>query len=238
MGMPATVEIIDAGDHQNVLDEVYLFWSEIDEQFSTYKETSEVSQINAGALSLKDASKRLRHILTIAEQTKQETKGYFDVQQPPNLDPSGIVKGWAIQEAANLLQEANCQNYYVEIAGDLQVAGYNSSKAPWTIGIRNPFNHAEVIKVLRLSNCGIATSGSAARGQHIYNPLQPSAPLSEIVSVTVIAPSVLDADRFATAAFAMQEDAMQFIASLPELEGYMINKDGLATYTPGFTRYL
>ncbi len=85
---------------------------------------------------------------------------------------------------------------------------------------------------------GIATSGSYRRGQHIYNPHNANAPLTEIVSISVIGPNVYEADRFATAAFAMGKQGINFIENLKGFEGYMINKDGIAVQTSDFVRYL
>ena len=229
MGMPATVEIVNgtAAD----IDRIFAYFTEIDERFSPYKETSEVSRLNAGG---QPESEEMRYILEQSERTCQETDGYFDIRHDGKIDPSGYVKGWAIQNAAERL--ASFVNYYVEIAGDLQVGGRAEDGEPWKIGVRNPFNRDEIIKRVALSDAGIATSGTAARGQHIYDPHGGAA--QDIVSLTVIAPRIVDADRFATGAFAMGTEGIKFIARKEGLEGYMIDKDGLATFTPGFNRYV
>jgi FAD:protein FMN transferase len=92
--------------------------------------------------------------------------------------------------------------------------------------------------VLALSDCGVATSGTAIRGQHIYDPLQPGVPLLEVLSLTVIGPNIYEADRFATAAFAMGKRGIQFIETLPGFEGYLIDANARATYTSRFERYV
>ena len=84
---------------------------------------------------------------------------------------------------------------------------------------------------------GMATSGTYIRGQHIYNPLDDKE-ITEIVSLTVIGPNVYEADRFATAAFAMGKEGINFIERTAELEGYIIHKDGIATLTSGFEKYV
>lgn len=104
-------------------------------------------------------------------------------------------------------------------------------------GIRNPFNKEEIIKVISLKDAGIATSGTYIRGQHIYNPHEIEKPITEIVSLSVIGPNVYEADRFATAAFAMGEKGIMFIEKLNGFEGYMVDKNGLATMTGGFQAY-
>jgi thiamine biosynthesis lipoprotein len=84
----------------------------------------------------------------------------------------------------------------------------------------------------------VATSGTYLRGAHIYNPHAPDAPAGDIVSLTVIGPNILEADRFATAAFAMGEGGIDFIERVDGLEGYQIDSEGMARMTSGLERYL
>ena len=90
------------------------------------------------------------------------------------------------------------------------------------------------MKRLALTDCGIATSGLYQRGRHIYNPHDVGDPLDQVVSMTVIGPNVYEADRFATAAFAMGPQGIDFIESLDGIEGYSIDQDGRGTMTSGF----
>ena len=106
------------------------------------------------------------------------------------------------------------------------------------MGIRNPFNMAEIIKVLRVCNEGVATSGTYIRGLHIYNPKSQGELVTDIVSLTVIGPNIYEADRFATAAFAMGREGILFIERLRGFEGYMIDDTGEATLTSGFEEYV
>ena len=85
---------------------------------------------------------------------------------------------------------------------------------------------------------GIATSGSYVRGQHIYDPHAPERQIEDIVSLTVIGPDVLEADRFSTAAFAMGKAGIHFIEELPGFEGYMVDAAGIATQTSGFKAFV
>ena len=237
MGMPITIEVVDAGVTQNDLDKVFAYFVSVDDTFSTYKATSEISQINRGELVAAQYSESMRSILALSEQTKKDTDGYFDIWHDGMYDPSGIVKGWAIQNAANMLDAWGFRHFFVDAGGDIQVAG-NKDGHPWRIGIRNPFNRTENVKILALTNQGVATSGTAIRGQHIYDPYNRNTPLQEIVSITVIGPNIYEADRFATAAFAMGRRGIHFIEKLAGFEGYMIDVDARATYTSGFERYV
>lgn len=237
MGMPITVEVLDSGVTSTDLDRVYAYFDQVDRTFSTYKESSEMSRLNRGELSEDRCSAAMRTILALSEQTRQETNGYFDIRHNGMRDPSGIVKGWAIRNAARRLTDAGWHNFYVDAGGDIQVSGTKDGH-PWRVGIRNPFNRNENVKVLALSDCGVATSGTAIRGQHIYDPHVPDAPQLEVASITIIGPDVYEADRFATAAFAMGTRGIQFIEGLAGFEGYMIDMSARATYTSGFERYV
>ncbi len=237
MGMPITIEIVDSRITAEDLEQVFAYFVSIDERFSTYKVTSEISKINRGELLPAQYSEEMKTILALAEQTKKETNGYFDIQHNNLYDPSGIVKGWAIWNAANMLKAAKFQNFFVDAGGDVQVSGRKDGHL-WRIGIRNPFNRTENVKVLALAEGGIATSGTAIRGQHIYNPHQPDSAIQDILSITVIGPNIYDADRFATAAFAMGKKGIQFIEKLAGFEGYMIDAQARATLTSGFERYV
>ncbi len=234
MGMPITVEIVDARATQIELDKIFDYFKYIDEKFSTYKRTSEIMAINRGELDVKDASEDMRIIFALAEETKQKTDGYFDIQKPDgSYDPSGVVKGWAIWQAAKILERDGFKNFYVDAGGDIEVKGTSKK---WKIGIKNPFKQEEIVKVLRVTNAGVATSGTYIRGEHIYNPKN-GKPANEIVSLTVVGPNVYEADRFATAAFAMGAAGINFIEQLDGFEGYVIDKKGIATMTSGFEKY-
>ncbi len=238
--MPITVAIVDPAPNQGaeLIDRVFTYFEYIDEKFSTFKPTSEISLINQGALALEEASVDTQTVLALSEEIRQESDGYFSIVRDGKLDPLGLVKGWALSRAADMLREAGCENFYVEAGGDFQAVGVNDQGQPWSVGIRNPFNVNEIVKVLDISDRGVATSGTYIRGQHIYNPVTGSATDAEILSITVIGEDVYEADCYATAAFAMGRDGIGFIESLEGFEGYMIDSSKQATFTSGFERYV
>ncbi len=237
MGMPITIELLDSGITIDHLDAVFNFFESVDERFSLYRDGSEISRINRGELQPNEYSDDMRTIFGLCALTKRQTGGYFEIAHDGRLDPTGVVKGWAIQQAAARLRAAGRRDFYIDAGGDIQISGTRHG-TPWHVGIRNPFRRQENVKVLALTACGVATSGTAVRGQHIYDPFQPGVPLLEVVSLTVIGPSILEADRFATAAFAMGRRGIQFIEALPGFEGYQIDAGARATYTSGFERYV
>ncbi|MHB8661052.1 MAG: FAD:protein FMN transferase [Minisyncoccota bacterium] len=243
MGMPIEIEIVPTSPRlrrasEDALEEAFAYLVAVDERFSTYKEGSEISRINRGEITPTAASVEMREVFALAEKTKKETNGYFDIKNPTgHLDPSGIVKGWAILNTAALIRKAGHEHFMVNAGGDIATGGKNAERKEWSVGIRNPFKTDEIIKVVYPRGKGIATSGSYIRGAHIYNPHAPEEKLNDIVSITVIGPDALEADRFATAAFAMGKKGVEFIESLPGFEAYAIDARGVATLTSGFGVY-
>jgi thiamine biosynthesis lipoprotein len=237
MGMPVTVQIVDSKATDEDIQEVFAYFNYIDKKFSTYKKDSEISRINRGVVSKANYSNEMQKILSLCEETKQETDGYFDINLKGILDPSGIVKGYAIWQGSKILENKGYKNFYIEIAGDIQTVGKSEKGENWKVGIQNPFMLDENIKIVRLSNKGIATSGNYQRGEHILNPKNKIA-AKEVASISVIGPNVYEADRFATAAFAMGEKGIEFIERLKGFEGYVVKNNQIAVTTSGFKKYL
>lgn len=238
MGMPITVAIVDRPP-PGLVDGIFAYFAEIDRRFSPFRPDSEVSALGRASPATAALSPEMREILALADCTRQETDGYFDIRHPDGrVDPSGIVKGWAVRNAARQIAAARVDNFFVDAGGDIQCRGRDPDGQEWKTGIRNPFNAAEIIKVVTPRGHGIATSGTYARGQHIYDPHRPADPIEELVSLTVIGTDVLEADRFATAAFAMGRYGIYFIEGRPRLEGYAVNRNRVATQTSGFGKFV
>ena len=225
MGMPITVEIIDNFSNiSELISEIFEYFIHIDKIFSTYQKDSEISRINSGEIKLADYSEEVGEVIKLSEQTKQETNGYFDIfLQNGNLAPLGLVKGWAINKAAKILINKGVKNFYINAGGDIEALGKNNDGEYFRIGIENPFKRGEIVKVVELKNAGMATSGTYIRGQHIYNPHKPGQVISDIISLTVIGPNIYEADRFATAAFAMGKEGINFLETLHGFAEYMIH---------------
>ncbi len=245
MGMPVTVEIVDAGaaadstgsPQARALETVFDYFERVDRRFSPYRRESEVTAINSGAAG-ENLSEEMRLVMALCEDTKRETNGYFDARRPDGTyDPSGLVKGWAIRNAAHMLRESGFKNFYIDAGGDIEVCGKNARGTPWRIGIRNPWNTTEVVKIIYRENGGVATSGIYERGLHIYNPKGGGKRADEAMSLTVVGPDIYEADRIATAAFAMGCRGIEYLEQKEGFEGYLIDRHGVATMTNGFETY-
>lgn len=229
MGMPITVEVLDKKARYEDIKKVFDYFVKIDKQFSPFKEGSEVSLVNSG---LDKITSEMKEILSIAYKTKKETNGFFDVWYRGRFDPSGIVKSWAIKNATNLLVKKGFKNFYINAGGDIQTIGKK-----WRVGIKNPFNKTQIVKALSLKNYAIATSGTYEKGNHIYSPIDGRNKF-DVVSLSVVAKDILEADRFATAAFAMGKSGINFLERRKNLEAYMIDNEGNATMTSGFEKFV
>ena len=213
MGMPITLMAHDGSMTDQQIEALFALFYEADEKYSPYKSTSEVSQLNAIPALQRRYSSELAHIMQKAEDVKRATHGYFDVEHDGHFDPSGIVKGWMLQKAAEYLKRLT-PNFYIEAGGDIQVGGVSESGKPWQIGVRNPFNRQENVAIVSLDKHAIATSGTAIRGDHIYNPVDEEVP-KDVASLTVLAKHIVNADAMATAAFAMGKKGITFLEKLP-----------------------
>lgn len=238
--MPITVCIADENASSKALDEVFDYFTHVDEKFSTYKDQSEISKINRKEIAPALYSDEMKTVFALSEKTRVETDGYFNIMTPEKIyDPSGLVKGWSIKNASDILSRLGYKNFFVDAGGDIEARGKNSEGQKWSVGIRDPRSKDRnmFVKVVYISGCGMATSGTYERGQHIYNPHSGKSQLQDIVSITVIGPDVYEADRFATAAFAMGREGINFIEQLPDFEGCAIDSKGIATMTSGFNKH-
>lgn len=235
MGMPSSIELRDGPRAQVALEAIFAWFDAVDARFSTYKKESEISLINDGRELESGWSAEMKEVMMLSEKTRLETDGYFDIRTPDGfIDPSGLVKGWALHRAAGIAHAAGIENFYIEIGGDIQTSGTAADGSPWSIGIRNPFSLHEIVKVVYPQGKGVATSGDYVRGQHIYNPHTKQKAPNDLASITVVGPNIYEADRFATAAYAMGMNGVSFIEALPEFEAYAIARDNRAYFTSGF----
>jgi thiamine biosynthesis lipoprotein len=180
--------------------EVFLRLRQVDRLFSTYRPDSDVSRFRRGELTERQCHPLVREVMGLCERARERTDGCFYAWLPCGFDPSGLVKGWAVERAAGALDRIDACDYYLNAGGDMVVKVASPDSPAWKVGIENPRNRDRIIGVRTVRDGGIATSGSAARGAHIIDPRTGARP-AELFSVTVIGPHLLWADVYATAAF-------------------------------------
>jgi thiamine biosynthesis lipoprotein len=241
MGTAVSLDVRDSAVAPRALEDAFDYLRGIDRRFSTYKPHSEVSRLGRGEIQEIDCSQELREVLALCEQVRRDSDGYFDIRAHRTgggLDPSGLVKGWSLEEAGRILEAAGARNYCINGGGDIVARGEAAPGQPWRIGIRHPLIADRLAAVLALRDRYVATSGAYERGQHVRDPFTGLAP-SGVLSVTVVGPSLTFADAYATAAFAMGPRGLAWIAGLPGFEGCAVTADpdgsnARLAWTPGF----
>jgi FAD:protein FMN transferase len=232
MGIPVGIDVRDAGVDPAALDRAFAWLRWADATFSTYRPDSAISRLNAGTLALGDAAPAIHEVLARCEGLRARTGGCFDVRARGALDPSGFVKGWAIEVVAGMLVAAGAPNLCVHAGGDVCVRGERAPGRPWRVGIQHPWERDRVAAVLRTRDLAVATSGAYERGPHVVDPRTGRTPKG-VASVTVLGPDLGTADAYATAAFAMGLDGPAWTAGLDDYDALTILTDGRVLSTPG-----
>ena len=240
MGTTVSVAIRAPLVLDDVIDRFFDQLRAVDERFSPYREDSEVSRLARGELAEADASLDLRHVLSACDHLALVTDGAFDARRhrpDGRPDPSGYVKGWAIDEAAWLLDSAGARNYWINAGGDIVARGEAAPGQPWRVGIQHPDRPDRVAAVLAVSGRAVATSGSYERGDHIRDPRRGGDAATGLRSVTVVGPALAFTDAYATALFVMGLDGLRWLASHPDYEALAITDDDRVVWTQGMERY-
>jgi len=245
MGMAVSIDVRDDGDGASdpgSLAEVVSWLHHVDQTFSTYIEDSPITRLGRGEIDLDAVSDEVRDILLLCEQLRDDTGGAFDAFAAPApndtmLDPSGVVKGWSIERAAELLERHGHANFTINAGGDIALRGRPAAAAPWRVGIRHPDQADKMAAVLEITgSIGVATSATYERGAHIVDP-HTGQPTTELASVTVIGPDLTLADAYATAVFVMGVPGLEWLTGHAGYDGYAITHDATTISTPGFGRW-
>jgi len=237
MGMPIVLDLRDEGEQGgDELAELVFDWlREVDERFSTYKDGSEISRLNRGELRVAECHPDVRSVLARCDELREATGGYFDARYASleTVDPSGLVKGWAVDRGAELLDANGAHNYSLNAAGDIRMRGAALPATSWRVGIQHPEHNDRIAAIVEGNDLAIATSGAYARGDHVFDP-HTGAPASGVLSVSIVGSELATADAYATAAFAMGEGAAAFTATIAPYQGLTILDDGHTVMTAGF----
>ncbi|WP_266391254.1 FAD:protein FMN transferase [Streptomyces canus] len=229
MGFPVSLRVDDEDVPESAADAVFAWLREVDARFSPFKEDSEVSRYDRGELSADGLSADLREILDLCEHYRVATGGAFDVRLPGRrLDPCAVVKGWSVQRAAEVLTAAGATRFVLNAGGDVVAAG-----GPWRVGVRHPEHADKLCTVLSLDGGAVATSARYERGDHIVDGRTGRA-ATGLLSLTVVAPTLTEADSVATAAFAMGPEGVDWAASLAGCEVFAVDAERRVLRTPDF----
>lgn len=239
MGTAISIDVRDRLPPQELeatLDAAFAWLAWVDDTFSTYKPTSQISRLGRGEVALADCDPRVCEVLALCEELREATDGYFDVRAAPGggLDPSGLVKGWSVQLASDLLAARGMASHCINAGGDVVVrGGPGAAGSRWHVGIVHPLQPQSITTVVAVRDAAVATSGTYERGGHVFDPHTHQA-ASELASVTVVGPSLTWADAYATAALAMGGEATVWLSGLEGYESYVVDAGGFAWWSAGF----
>ena len=237
MGMPISVLARGPapclGSADGAVSAAFAELRDIDATFSPYKPASPVSAIRAGTLSLAASPPAVRAVAELCAQAYELTGGLFDATRPDGTwDPSGLVKGWAAEQAAVHLARVPDLDWCLNAGGDVAIRCGDGRS--FTVGIEDPNNRGRLVQALSCSSGGVATSGTAVRGQHIYDPRTGAAADGPLASVTVAGPRLMYADVLATAAFVAGRDWESVVGRAPGYVGFAVRSDGTRACSPGW----
>jgi FAD:protein FMN transferase len=234
MGMPIGIDLADPDDLD--VEPAFAWLREVDATFSTYRDDSDVSRLARGEILLSECRPEVDEVLTRCLALERATGGFFSVRAGGGLDPSGFVKGWAVDGAAARLAAVGAERFCINAGGDVVARGRPAPGQRWRIGVRHPVELDALAAVLEVEDLAVATSGEYERGAHIRDPHTGRAP-EGLLSVTVVGPDLATADAYATAAFAMGADGPAWTATLAGYDAMCITADRRVLSTPGFARH-
>ena len=210
---------------------------EVDRVFSTYRPGSFVSRLGRGEVTIADCPPEVPEVLALGALAERQSGGAFRVVRPgrdgvPVLDPSGVVKGWAVERAAEHLRALAETDFCLSAGGDLVCRTLDPDADPWRIGIEDPRDPTRLVAVVPVRTGAVATSGTAHRGEHVVDG-RTARPPAGIASVTVVADSLTWADIDATSGYALGADAARWLAEERGRTGLVVWSDGSATVVGG-----
>jgi FAD:protein FMN transferase len=243
MGMAVTIDVRDLYVPVGAIEEVVAWLHHVDAVFSPYKDDSVVTRFGRGEITADELPTEMRDVLHLCDLVRNETGGAFDVFRLPAVngtmfDPSGMVKGWSIQRAAEILESWSAEDFSINAGGDIVLRGSPTpgTDEPWRTGIRHPEIADKLACVVSSGSLAIATSATYERGQHIIDP-RTGEPATGMTSVTIVGPDLTWADAYATAVFVLGIDALTWVEAHEGYGAYAITPDNMTYSTPTFDLY-
>ncbi|MBB5977866.1 FAD:protein FMN transferase [Kribbella solani] len=237
MGMP--ISVLARGEQarsavvEDAVRDMYAELVEVDRIFSPYKPDSSVSRLARGEVGWDGVEPLVRDVAERCTAARALTGGLFDADVPGGCwDPSGLVKGWAVERAGERLRAVAGVDWCLNAGGDVLVLC--AGDEDFTIGIQDPQDPTRVVASLARNGGAVATSGTSARGAHVYDPRTGTEVATRWLSVSVSGPSVEYADVLATAAFVAGDGWPEVLTVLPGYEGLGVLADGNLFSTVGW----
>ncbi len=189
----------------------------VDSVFSTWRADSQVSRVGRGELTVAECDETVAEVLRLGDDARVASDGAFDIWLPDadgvrRLDPSGVVKGWALDRAVAPLLALAETDVCLSAGGDMVCHVADPEGEPWSIGIEDPLDPSRLVATVPVHRGAVATSGSAHRGAHVLDA-RSGRPQDALVSVTVIGARLTSVDIDATTALALGADGPDWLRS-------------------------
>ncbi len=238
MTIPFTIRLVtsDKESAQLRLDEVaqsiHKELLRLEEKFSAFKPTSLVCRFQRGEKDVMlDPEFQEVYVAVIAAH--KETEAYFDPYYEGVYNPTGYVKGWAIETVFNrFLRPLFAYDYIKAISlnggGDMQFETAVDSDFVWKVGIENPDKLNEIVAVFKLANGSIATSGKSKRGEHLFTKGK-----KDLKQVTIVGEKLSWTDLWATAGFSAGQLQLEHFIEKEALTGLFITSEGVHSFHQG-----
>jgi thiamine biosynthesis lipoprotein len=240
MGTAISIDLRDPAVDARLVETTFDWLREVDARFSTYQPQSEISRLGRGEVTVEECHADVADVLLLCEELREESEGVFNAwrcRPDGRLDPSGVVKGWAVERAAGILECGGARNFCVNAGGDVVCRGEPEPGRPWRIGIRHPRETGAVAAVVHGYDLAVATSGAYERGDHIVDA-RTGMPTCTLLSLTVAGPSLTMADAYATAGFAMGNAGVEWVATRPGYAPFAVTASGRVQYSDAFAGLL
>ena len=236
MNMPFTIVFVrDSFDEilvdvlNQIVNEIDKYLQNVEEKFSPFLSESLVSRHTDLGEELQDDFFDIEYqeVYSRSIIAKKETHGLFDPFFDGKYNPTGFVKGWAIENAFMKYIKPLIDNNILEAgaingAGDMQVGTRLDSNFFWKIGIENPEDKEKIIAKYSIKNGAVATSGLSKKSQHIKSD-------NDInhIQVTVDGTYLSEVDVLATAGVVANEKIWREIVENKLLTGILLTKEGI-----------
>ncbi|GAB3876271.1 FAD:protein FMN transferase [Terrabacter terrigena] len=227
MGMPVSIHLrgdgVDGPGPADAVEQAFGVLRQMDSVFSTYRDDSDLMRLRREQVQLAQCSPLVEEALRLGQEAEELTRGAFTTLLPTGegdlaFDPTGLVKGWAVDRASRPLRRLRGLSFCINAGGDLLVGAHDDLPVAgpdailWRVGIEDPRDRQRIASTLTLARGAVATSGTAARGAHLYDPVEGRL-VGRPGSVTVTGPTLLWADIWATALFVGSEATREAFAT-------------------------
>ena len=237
MGLPVSLAVrgrhTDDDAARAAWAEAMALLREVDRVFSTYRPDSCISRLGRGEIAVGECPPQVAEVLALGAAAERESRGAFGIRLPGpggdlRLDPTGVVKGWAVERAAEPLRALDGTDFCLSAGGDMTCRTLDPEGAPWRIGVEDPADTRRIRAVVPVFTGAVATSGTAHRGSHLVDA-RTGRPPEGIASVTVVAGSLTEADIDATTAYALGRESVRWLESRAGRSALVVWADGTTT---------